>query len=600
LSYLLLLFGTFDALSGQLGYIALKVKVRMKYIRKFLVLVLIIPLLFTAAGSAAETPKKVAILPFGINALEDLSYLREGIMDMLASRISWEGKVEVIEEQLVKEALSGREGALNEAAAREVGTTLGADYVLFGSLTVFGDSVSIDAKMIALKEDRPPVSIYAQTKGMGEVIPRINDFAQDINNKIFGRGPTAVAAAPQQPRFSRAHPETIMSGPAPSTPAPRDDGSFVQLQSGSEASSDVSRSQKLSFPVLGMDVGDLDGDGRPEIVVLSKLKEVIVYQWDQGRLNKRGSFQGEKRDNLVWVCLVDANHDGKAEVYVSNLRDQRLASYVLEWRGDRLKKLATDIQWYFNRLAVPGKESILLGQKKNLRDIFIPGVYHLQFAGGAYKPLEGISLPRRANVFNFTQGDLDGDGKLETAFIFPGKERLYLVDDDGTRLWESREYYGATANILEGISPDSGSTRVAGGGGATDTDEVETYYIPSPLLLVDLNNDKRLELLANRNLTLSSRILASQRNFSDGEIQSLAWVGDDLLPQWKTRPLRGMVVSYRLADVDGDGQDELVAAAVLERGSFKKTKSMIYVYELERVRALSGKTSAPGIIESDL
>jgi len=572
----------------------------MEYIRKFLVLVLIIPLLFTAAGSAAETAKKVAIFPFEINAPKDLSYLREGIMDMLASRISWEGKVEVIEEQLVKEALSGREGALNETAAREVGTTLGADYVLFGSLTVFGESVSIDAKMIALKEDRPPVSVYAQTKGMGEVIPRINDFAQDINNKIFGRGPTAVAAAPSQPRFSKAHPETIMSGPAPSTPAPQSGGSFVQLQSGREASSDILRSQKLSFPVLGMDVGDLDGDGRPEIVVLSKLKEVIVYQWDQGRLNKRGSFQAEKLDNLVWVCLVDANHDGKDEIYVSNLRGQRLASYVLEWRGDRLQKLATDIQWYFNRLAVPGKESILLGQKKNMEDIFIPGVYHLQFAGGTYKPLEGIRLPRRANVFNFTQGDLDGDGKLETAFIFPGKELLYLIDDDGSRLWQSREYYGATANILEGISPDSGSTRVPGGGGATDDDEVETYYIPSPLLLVDLNNDKRLELLANRNLTLTSRILASQRNFSDGEIQSLAWVGDDLLPQWKTRPLRGMVVSYRLADVDGDGQDELVAAAVLERGTFKKTKSMIYVYELERVRALSGKTSAPGIIESDL
>jgi len=106
---------------------------------------------------------------------------------------------------------------------------------------------------------------------------------------------------------------------------------------------------------------------------------------------------------------VDANHDGKAEVYVSNLRGQRLASYVLEWRGDRLKKLATEIQWYFNRLTVPGKETILLGQKKNMEDIFVPGVYHLQFAGGSYQPLEGISLPRRANVFNFTQGDLDGD-----------------------------------------------------------------------------------------------------------------------------------------------------------------------------------------------
>ncbi|MGD8509863.1 MAG: VCBS repeat-containing protein [Syntrophobacterales bacterium] len=571
----------------------------MHYIKKYFVLVLIIPLLFTAAGSAAETPKKVAILPFEINAPEDLSYMREGIMDMLASRISWEGKVEAIEEQLVKNALAGRESTLNEAAAREVGTTLGADYVLFGSLTVFGESVSIDAKMIALKEDRPPVSVYAQTKGMGEVIPRINDFAQDINNKIFGRGPAPLAAAPSQPRFSRAHPETIMSGPAPSTPARRDGGSFMQMQSGGEAGSDVFRSQRLSFPALGMDVGDLDGDGRPEIVVLSKLKEVIVYHWEGGRLSKRGSFQGEKRDNLIWVCLVDANHDGKDEVYVSNLRGQRLASYVLEWREDRLKKLAAEMQWYFNRLAVPGKESILLGQKKSMEDIFTPGVYHLQLTGGSYQPLEGISLPRRANIFNFTQGDLDGDGKPETAFIGPG-ERLYLIDDDGSKLWESREYYGATANILEGKSPDSGSTRVVGGGGATDDDEVQIYYIPSPLLLVDLNSDKQLELLANRNVSQTTRILSKQRRFADGEIQSLAWVRDNIVPQWKTRPLRGMLISHRLADVDGDGQEELVVAAVTERGIFKKTKSTIYVYKLDEVRALSGKTSTPAIIESNM
>ena len=55
-----------------------------------------------------------------------------------------------------------------------------------------------------------------------------------------------------------------------------------------------------------------------------------------------------------------------------------------------------------------------------------------------------------------------------------------------------------------------------------------------------------------------------------------------------------------LTDMDGDGQEELVVAAVLEKTTFKKSKSMIYVYELDGVRALSGKTSAPGIIESDL
>ena len=570
----------------------------MKYIRKTIFFLAAIPILFAAVVSAAEAVKKVAILPFQMNAPQDLNYLREGIMDMLASRLAWEGKVEVIEKQVVKEALAGHQGPLNESAARQVGSKLGVDYALFGSLTVFGESVSIDAKMVALKEDNPPVTVYAQTKGLSEVVPRINDFAQEINNKIFGRGTAAVAAAPAQPRFSKAHPETIMSGPAPGPAKSDDTGSFVSLQSKTTSDSDVFRSQRLKFPVNGMDVGDIDGDGRPEIVVISNFKEVLVYQWDQGRLNKRGSFEGSGRDRMVWVCLLDANHDGKDEIYVSNLRGQRLSSYVLEWRGEQLKELASEVEWYFNRLTVPGKDTILMGQKKNPEDIFMAGVYRLQFTGGGYEPLEGISLPRGTNVFNFAQGDVDGDGKDETVFI-GAEEKLYLVDDDGNRLWNSREYYGATSNILEGKLPTSGTTAVPGGGGATIDDEVETYYIPSPILMVDLNNDKRLEILANRNLTTTSMVLARQRNFSDGEIQSMVWTGGELLPQWKTRPLRGMVVSYRLADMDGDGQDELVAAAVLEKEIFKQTRSMIYVYELDGARALSGQTTTPGIIESN-
>ena len=571
----------------------------MAYIRKIILLLATIFLLSTNLGAAAEAPKKVAILPFQMNAPEDLHYLREGIMDMLASRLAWEGKVEVVEKQVVKEALAGHQGPLNESAARQVGSNLGVDYVLFGSLTVFGESVSIDAKMVALKEDNPPVTVYAQTKGLSEVIPRINDFAQEINNKIFGRGTAAVAAAPAQPRFSKAHPETIMSGPAPGPSKSDDTGSFVSLQSKTTSDSDVFRSQRLKFPVNGMDVGDVDGDGRPEIVVISNFKEVLVYQWDQGRLNKRGSFAGNSRDRLVWVCMLDANRDGKDEIYVSNLRGQRLSSYVLEWRGEQLKELASEVEWYFNRLTVPGKDTILMGQKKNPEDIFVAGVYRLQFTGGGYQPLEGISLPRRTNVFNFAQGDLDGDGKEETVFI-GAEEKLYLVDDDGNRVWNSRDYYGATSNILEAKKPSDDSTKVPGGGGATVDDEVETYYIPSPILLADLNNDKRLEILANRNVSTTSMVLSRQRNFSDGEIQSMLWTGGDLLPQWKTRPLRGMVVSYRLADIDGDGEDEMVAAAVLEKEIFQKTRSMIYVYELDAARALSGQTTAPGIIESNM
>jgi TolB-like protein len=566
----------------------------IRNIKKICGAVALLALLTAAAGSAAEVTKKVAVFPFQMNAAEDLSFLQEGIQDMLASRLAWEGKVEILEEHVVEQSLAGREGSLNEAAAREIGTALGADYVLFGSLTVFGQSVSIDARMVSLTGDSPPVSVYAHSKGMDEVIPRINEFAQSINNRIFGRGHAVAAKSAPQPRFSQAHPEKLMTGAgtsagaaaapaAPSyAPAAQGASSFEIMQPATTAAaSDLWRSQKLSFPVNGMDVGDVDGDGTQEIVVLARFKKAIVYKWNQGRLQEMGEFKASAYDRLLWVCLVDANHDGKDEIYLSNLRNDRLSSYVLDWQAGKLVQLANRQRWYFNKVALPGKGDVLAGQKKSAENLFAPGVYHLQFAGGDYQPLESVKLPDKANVFNFAQADLDGDGLAETVLTGHG-DRIHVMAQDGSRLWKSRDYYGATANLIP--AKKQPLTQIT----SDQEEEAERYYIPSQLVVADLNRDGRPEILANRNVSFVARVLAKSRNFSDAEIQSLVWTGHELTPQWKTKPLRGMVVSYQLADVDGDGQDEIVAAVALEKELLARSASMIHVYELHQVSGPPG------------
>ena len=564
----------------------------MHYLRKSLAFLAIVLLLFAAAGSAAEVAKKVAVFPFQMNAAQDLSFLQEGIQDMLASRLAWDGKIEILEEHLVEQTLAGREGSLNEAAAREIGTALGADYVLFGSLTVFGESVSIDARMVSITGDSPPVSVYSHSKGMDEVIPRINEFAQSINNRIFGRGHAVAAKPTPQPRFSQAHPEKLMTGggvsaapvAAPAAaPAAQGPSSFDIMQPATQggAASDLWRSQKLDFPVNGMDVGDVDGDGRQEIVVLAKFKMAIVYKWNQGRLQKLGEFKASAYDRLLWVCLVDANHDGRDEIYLSNVRNERLSSYVLDWQNGKLMELANGQRWYFNKITLPGKGAVLAGQKRSSDTIFKPGIYHLQFAGGNYQPLEALKVPAKATVFNFAQADLDSDGSTETVLI-GHEDRIQVMDQSGSRLWKSRDYYGATANLIP--AKEQPLTKIT----TDQQEEAERYYIPSQLVVADLNKDGKLEILANRNVSFVARLLAKSRNFSDAEIQSLIWTGHELAVQWKTKPLRGMVVSYHLADVDGDGEDEIVAAVFLEKSLLARSASMIHVYELHQVSRPAG------------
>jgi len=162
---------------------------------------------------AAAEPKRVVIVPFKINAEKDLTFLEEGIADMLESRLSWDDKVTVISREETKRVLESVEGPLNETKAREIGAKLDADHVLFGSLTIFGNSMSIDAKLIDVSGNRPPLTFFSQSQGMDEVIPKINLFATDINERVFGRvlQDKTTVDQPQETQYDiHAHPEKLI------------------------------------------------------------------------------------------------------------------------------------------------------------------------------------------------------------------------------------------------------------------------------------------------------------------------------------------------------------------------------------------------------
>ena len=124
---------------------------------------------------------------------------------MLASRLAWKGEVQVLEKGQVKRQVAQTEGPMDRAKALEVGRALQADYVIFGSLTVFAESVSLDARILDVPGAEELMTAFKQTKGMDEVIPTVNQFAMDINEKIMGRSiapaaAVAAAAVPEAPK----------------------------------------------------------------------------------------------------------------------------------------------------------------------------------------------------------------------------------------------------------------------------------------------------------------------------------------------------------------------------------------------------------------
>ena len=551
-----------------------------RWVKRILGVTIIIALLAVRSSFAADptTLKKVAVLPFQINAAQDLGYLREGILDMLASRLAWEGKVQVIEKNLVKEAMAGRQGPLNEAAARQVGKALGADYVLFGSLTVFGDSVSMDAQMVDLTGDKAPVTVFAQTKGMNEVIPRINDFAQDINSKIFGRAPT-VTAAQEQPKFSQAHPEKLVvpgtiPGPGQSQVRTSDLNPGFIVPSTVAQSSGFWQSQTVSLPVTSMAVGDVNGDGIQEVILIGP-RELQICQQAGSSLQLLKSYKGERDEHFLWVSTADLNHNNVPEIYVScRIREELMSSFVLEWNGSDWVKIADSIRWHIRVARLPDKGYVLLGQASQKEEPFSGSISMLTREGSDYRPLEGVSLPSGTNIYNFAVGPITEQGSRDVAFV-DSTGRFKITKSDGELLWLADDRFAASFDYMPGPDRDPGrGGREAGR---------EKFFLNAPILLADLNNDGRPEVIANKNVAgIFGRDILNLNFFGKSELYSFSWNGITMVEDWHTPAFQGMTTAYQVADLNNDGQQELVVVLVTSPGTaiWSEGKSRVVVYPI--------------------
>ncbi len=139
-------------------------------------------------GAAAEERQTVAILPVVVHAVSDQAYLREGLADMLASRLGQQPGIGVIRMNDATQA------TLDSETARAAGRAVGAQWVLFGSFTRFGEGASLDMQClpVAAPGDPGPRSIFVQSAQIAELIPRLDSLAERVAVHVLGREGTAA------------------------------------------------------------------------------------------------------------------------------------------------------------------------------------------------------------------------------------------------------------------------------------------------------------------------------------------------------------------------------------------------------------------------
>ncbi len=126
-------------------------------------------LLFVLAGPAsAQEPKKIVVLPFEVFGSEQRDLLQESIFSALHAELTRSKAVMPVDRDTILRLVAGR--PLNEGTAAAVAKEIGAPYAVTGSVSQFGEVISIDAKIIDLSKDRTLPGIFVQGRGL-EGIP---------------------------------------------------------------------------------------------------------------------------------------------------------------------------------------------------------------------------------------------------------------------------------------------------------------------------------------------------------------------------------------------------------------------------------------------
>ncbi len=148
-------------------------------------LILFVFISLSAEIAYAQQPTSVVIMPFEIHAQDDLSYLQKQIPQAIKTQLEQEGANVLILDTM--SIASWKKLAESIAEIRKLGAQTGADYMVWGSLTLLGQNFSLDAKLLTSGDSEEPYAFSVEGEGVENLIGSVNKLVQELGLKLFKR-----------------------------------------------------------------------------------------------------------------------------------------------------------------------------------------------------------------------------------------------------------------------------------------------------------------------------------------------------------------------------------------------------------------------------
>ncbi|WP_419663914.1 outer membrane protein assembly factor BamA [Desulfosarcina variabilis] len=136
-------------------------------------------------ATAALSTVRVLVLPFTIHADQDLSYLKTDIPKVIGEHLESEGAVLLEINDAQKNEVATQSS--NVDALRQMGLDVGADSVIWGSMTRIGNHISLDTNLVETMGGKPVQSVYEAATGMESLRMVTQKTAEKLARQLFHR-----------------------------------------------------------------------------------------------------------------------------------------------------------------------------------------------------------------------------------------------------------------------------------------------------------------------------------------------------------------------------------------------------------------------------
>jgi hypothetical protein len=328
--------------------------------------------------------------------------------------------------------------------------------------------------------------------------------------------------------------------------------------------------QTFPFEIVDFDIGDINGDGKKEAIIVDSHR-VMIYQVNGNGLKRIASVASEEGVNqFLSVDVGDINSNGKDEIFITNKYLDTLGSFALELEKKKLKKKWDNVEYYFRIIRPLGGKPQLLAQGTGYLNPFEDGISIVGYQDGEYKPTSTLSTDfgrnRKVILYGLTRADINFDKNIETIML-DKDYHLRVYSPTGDLLIKSDEYYGHDPRLI-----DIGVVR--------KVSDLEVQGQPVRFrgrLLVESFGDRRF-ILIPKNHTFGGGLLSNMVLVNNSNLVILGIQKEGFEKVAETKKQKGYLAAFQVVSYPEKSRKDIYVATVEKGGLASKTVSSIFTY----------------------